>query len=52
MQDKCPWCQHDKCENCKGMQFQELWLDCCVCGTTAMQRKWEQEGEKRRTTDS
>ena len=49
--DKCPWCHHEKCEKCKGTQFQELWLGCYVCGTAAMQRKWEQEGERPRATN-
>ena len=42
-QDKCPWCQHEKCEE---MQFHKLWLSCCICGITASKRKWE-EGEER-----
>jgi hypothetical protein len=51
MLDKCPWCQHEKCEDCKEEQFHELWLGCCMCGTTAMSRKWEQKEERARTTN-
>ncbi len=50
-QDKCPWCQHEKCVYCIGAQFLEVWLGCCVCGTTTVQRKWEQEREKLRVTN-
>jgi len=50
-QDKCPWCQHEKCVNCIGAQFLEVWLGCCLCGTTTMQRKWEQEGERLQVTN-
>ncbi len=50
-QGKCPWCQHEKCENCIGAQFLEVWLGCCMCGTTTMQSKWEQEGERLRVTN-
>ena len=50
-QDKCPWCQHEKCENCIGAQFLEVWLGCCMCGTATTQRKWEQEGERLRVTN-
>jgi len=35
MYDKCPWCQHEKCEKCEEGEFLELWLGCCVCEMTA-----------------
>ena len=38
-QDKCPWCQHEKCEE---VQFDKLWLGCCTCGITASKQKWEE----------
>jgi len=47
MYDRCPWCQHQKCEKCRVEKFPELWFGCCVCGTSANKRMWEEVGSER-----